>query len=84
MVTNGGARVLKQYKHEMVFAIVTELYCSVFLCGRGGIVVRRRADFPSVVGSKPALATFEESILGQGVNTNCAFLHPGVKWVPDP
>ena len=25
-----------------------------------------------VVGSKPALATFDDNILGQGVSTNCA------------
>ena len=41
-------------------------------------MVRRRAQDPRVVGSIPALATFEESILGQGVSTNCASLHPGV------
>ena len=44
----------------------------------GGTVVRRRAHNPRVVCSIPALATFEDSILGQGVNTNCASLHPGV------
>ena len=36
------------------------------------------ANDPRVVGSKPALATFEESILGQGANTNCVSLHSGV------
>ena len=46
--------------------------------GLGGIVVRRRAHDLRVVGSKPALATFEVSIPGQGVNTNCASLRPGV------
>ena len=46
--------------------------------GLGGTVVRRRAHNPRVVCSVPALATFEDSILGQGVNTNCASLHPGV------
>ena len=46
--------------------------------GFGGTVVRRRAHDPRVVCSIPALATFEDSILGQGVNTNCASLHPGV------
>ena len=39
-------------------------------------MVRCRAYDPRVVGSKPALATFEENILGQGVNTNCASLSP--------
>ena len=43
-----------------------------------GIVVRHWAHKPKVVGLKPALATIEDSILGQGVNTNCASLHPGV------
>ena len=46
--------------------------------GLGGTVVRRRAHNPRVVCSIPALATFEDSILGQGVNANCASLHPGV------
>ena len=41
-------------------------------------MVTRRDHDPRVVDTKPALATFEESILGQGVNTNCASLHPGV------
>ena len=41
-------------------------------------MVRRRAHDSNVLGSKPPLATVEESILGQGVNTNCASLHPGV------
>ena len=50
----------------------------VAMCGLDGIVVRRRAHDPRVMGSIPALATFEDSILGQGVNTNCASLHPGV------
>ena len=44
----------------------------------GGIVERRQAHNPNVLGSKPALATFEDSILGQVVNTNCASLHLGV------
>ena len=44
----------------------------------GGIVVKRRAYDPRAVGSIPALTTFEVSILGQGVSTNCASLHPGV------
>ena len=48
------------------------------VCGLGGTVVRRRAHNPRVVCSIPALATFEDSILGQGVNTNCASLHPRV------
>ena len=34
-------------------------------------MVQRQAHNPKVVGLKPALATFEDSILGQGVNTNC-------------
>ena len=41
-------------------------------------MTRRQAQNPRVMGSKPALATFEDSILGQGVNTNFAVLHPGV------
>ena len=55
----------------------TMSFCLSF-CGFGGTVVRRRAHDPRVVCSIPALATFEDSILGQGVNTNCASLHPGV------
>ena len=43
-----------------------------------GTVVKRRAHDPRVVCSKPTLVIFEDSILGQGVNTNCASLHPGV------
>ena len=39
-------------------------------------MVRHLAHDPRVVGSKPALATFEESILSQVVNTNGASLHP--------
>ena len=46
--------------------------------GLGGTVVKHRAHDPRVVCSKPTLAIFEDSILGQGVNTNCASLHPGV------
>ena len=38
----------------------------------------RRAHDPRVVCSIPALATFEDSIHGQGVNTNCASLQSGV------
>ena len=38
-------------------------------------MVRRRALDPSIVGSKPALATFEENILGQGVNWTCPSRH---------
>ena len=38
-----------------------------------------RAQDSRVVGSIPALATFDEIILGQGANTDCASLHPGVK-----
>ena len=49
-----------------------------FYNGLSGIVVPRRPHNPRVVGSKPALATFENSILGQGINTNCASLHPGI------
>ena len=41
-------------------------------------MVRRRAYDPLVVGSIPALATFEVSTLGQGFSTNCASPHPGV------
>ena len=41
-------------------------------------MVRRRAHDPRVVCSKPTLAIFVDSILGQGVSTNCASLHPGV------
>ena len=41
-------------------------------------MVRHRAHDPRVVGSIPAMATFEESILGQGVDTNCVTLHRGV------
>ena len=43
-------------------------------------MVRRPAHDRRVVGSKPAVATttFEESILGQGVNANCCSSHPGV------
>ena len=54
------------------------------MCGlmkRGGLgdtVVRCRAHDPRVVCSIPALATFEDSILGPGVNTNCASFHPEV------
>ena len=51
---------------------------SLLICGLVGTVVRRRAHHPRVVCSKPTLAVFEDSILGQGVNTNCASLHPGV------
>ena len=50
-----------------------------FNVGLGGIVVRRRAQDPRVVGSKPGPAKFEESIHGQGVNTNCTPLHPEVQ-----
>ena len=32
-------------------------------------MVRRQAQDPRVVGSKPALATFEEGTLGEGINT---------------
>ena len=46
--------------------------------GLGGTVVRRGVHDPKVVCLIPALATFEDGILGQGVNTNCASLHPGV------
>ena len=46
--------------------------------GLDGTVVRRRAHDPRVVCSIPALATFEDNILGQGLNTNCASLHLGV------
>ena len=49
-------------------------YCTLFF---GGTVVRCRAHNPRVVCSISALATFEDSVLGQGVNTNCASLHPG-------
>ena len=44
-------------------------------------MVRRGAHDPWVVCSKPGLATFEESIPGQGVNFNCAQEY---KWVPGP
>ena len=43
-----------------------------------GTVARRQAHDLRVVGPKPAMSAFEESILGQGVNTSCASLHPGV------
>ena len=49
-----------------------------FHCGLVDIVLRGQAHIPRVVGSKPELATFEDSFLGQGVNTNCDSLHPGV------
>ena len=42
-------------------------------------MVRRRAYDPRAVGSKPALATFEEIIFRQGVKTNCSSLYPGVQ-----
>ena len=42
-------------------------------------MVRYRAHDPRVVGSKQALAAFDESILGQGVSTNCASLYLGVQ-----
>ena len=51
-------------------------------CGLGGVVVKRRAHDPRVVGSKPALATFEESILGPGVDTNVPLSIKEYKWVP--
>ena len=47
-------------------------------CGLGGIMLRRRAYDPRVVSSKLGLATFEESMLGQGIKTHCASFHPGV------
>ena len=54
------------------------------MVGLGGTVVRRRAYNPRVVGSIPALATFEDSILGQRINTNCASLYPEILMLPDP
>ena len=59
----------------------SDFFRNVLLNGRYGlvgIVVRRQAHDPRAVASIPALATFEESILGQGVNTNRACLHSGV------
>ena len=48
-------------------------------------MVRRRAHDPQVVVSISALATFDERILGQVFNTNCASLHAGeYKWVAGP
>ena len=41
-------------------------------------MVSHSAHDPWVMGSKPALATIEESILGHGANTNCGSLHQGV------
>ena len=41
-------------------------------------MVRHRAHDPRVIGSIPAMATFEESIPGQGVHSHCATLHPGL------
>ena len=36
----------------------SNIYNIISLFGLGGIVIRRRAHDPMVVGSKPALATF--------------------------
>ena len=47
-------------------------------------MVRRRAYDPRVVGSIPALGTFEVSILGQGVSKNCAFPIQEYNWVHGP
>ena len=44
----------------------------------GGIVVRRRAQNLTVVGSISVLATFEHSIIGQSVKTNCASSQAGI------
>ena len=54
------------------------------MCGLGGVVVRRWAHNPRVVGSKPALATFEESVLEPDVNTNVPLSTKEYKWVPGP
>ena len=43
-----------------------------------GIEVRRLARDARMADLKPDLPSFEESILWQGVNTNCASLHLGV------
>ena len=56
----------------------------IFYCGLGGIVVRRWAYDSRVLGSKPALAKVEDSILGKGVSTNCAYRTPEHKWVAGP
>ena len=42
----------------------------------GGIVVRRQAHNAKVVGSKPALAIFEDSIVGQDFKTSGASSPP--------
>ena len=47
-------------------------------------MVRRRAHDPRVVCSKPTLAIFEDSILGQGVETIVPLSTQEYKWVPGP
>ena len=60
-------------------------HLAVFITSLGGIVIRRRSHDQRVVDSKPALATFENSILDPWLLTQIVPLSTQeYKWVPGP